>query len=595
MSYLHFPLLFLAVALFLLPGTARAQSISTSATYTLLPAESGTGGGAVTNDGQTIAIDTATGNSITGGVSHATINGVQEKAGYTGQLYDGVSLVLAADPGTSVTGGGTLQLSATITLDDDTTLETSKLAWETVSGPISDIDGMGLLSAGYPNTNAAATVRGTFGLLSETLGLSIDALAPDPYTFSLDDLGGTGPYRVLFGDSPTSMTETSPGGSTFNPGPLVPGQTYYWQVFDSTNTSLTPGSDGIVRLLAGQDLELLKVDDAGNPADLSGYGAVAAPYWIGSFELTNRQYAKFLNAVAGTDPNDLFAPLMASNPVGGIERFGPTGAYTYATKTNMADKPVNFVSFWSVCRYCNWLHNGLPNGAQGPATTEDGAYDLTDPTALTNNTVVRKAGAKYHIPNQDEWDKAAYYDPRTAAQNGPPGDDHYWLYPTVSDTPPTVATADASGHIDNDTDPVANYNSGADWNALNGNVTTVGSGGIGATSYYGGSDMAGNVREMLEDIDGLDRLVRGGDYAGDETTLASTDSAAARLFSPSAVAASTGIRVAALESSPTPPVVSSPVNTALRLKYVKLIKKLKKQAKKAKKANKRPKVEFIRK
>lgn len=588
--------LFLTLLLSLSVGLQVANAADpTSATYTLLPAESGTGGGAVTNDGQTIAIDTATGNSITGGVSHATINGVQEKAGYTGQLYDGVSLVLAADPGTSVTGGGTLQLSATITLDDDTTLETSKLAWETVSGPISDIDGMGLLSAGYPNTNAAATVRGTFGLLSETLGLSIDALAPDPYTFSLDDLGGTGPYRVLFGDSPTSMTETSPGGSTFNPGPLVPGQTYYWQVFDSTNTSLTPGSDGIVRLLAGQDLELLKVDDAGNPADLSGYGAVAAPYWIGSFELTNRQYAKFLNAVAGTDPNDLFAPLMASNPVGGIERFGPTGAYTYATKTNMADKPVNFVSFWSVCRYCNWLHNGLPNGAQGPATTEDGAYDLTDPTALTNNTVVRKAGAKYHIPNQDEWDKAAYYDPRTAAQNGPPGDDHYWLYPTVSDTPPTVATADASGHIDNDTDPVANYNSGADWNALNGNVTTVGSGGIGATSYYGGSDMAGNVREMLEDIDGLDRLVRGGDYAGDETTLASTDSAAARLFSPSAVAASTGIRVAALESSPTPPVVSSPVNTALRLKYVKLIKKLKKQAKKAKKSRNSGKAKKIKK
>lgn len=563
---------------------AVASPTSSGSDVSLLPDDSLTSGGRVS--GGNITADISVGGAISGGVSNLTTNNVEVKAGYTGQLYDGVSMVLATAPGTSVTGGGTLQLSATVTLDDDTTLETSTLTWETVSGPIAGIDGTGLLSAGFPNTSSAATVRGTFDLLSETLGLTVNPLAPDPYTFSLDELGGTGPYRVLFGDSPTSLTESNPTGSTFNPGPLVPGQTYYWQVFDSTNANLTPGGDGIVRLLAGQDLELLKVTDPGNPADVSGYGAVAAPFWIGSFELTNRQYAAFLNAVAGSDPNGLFDPLMASNPVGGIERFGPAGDYTYAAKTNMAEKPVNFVTFWSACRYINWLHNGLPNGAQGPATTEDGAYDLTDPSALTNNTVVRKAGAEYHLPDQDEWDKAAYYDPRTALQNGPPGDDNYWLYPTLSDTPPTVASADATGNIDNDTDPIANYASGADWNSQSGNVTTVGSGGIGATSFYGASDMAGNVREMLEDIDGTNRLVRGGDFAGEATTLAATDSSAARLFSPFASAAGTGIRVAAFE--PPPPVVApppaSPVNNALRLKYLKLIKKLKGKAKKAKKS-----------
>ena len=558
--------------------------VSTSANFTLLPAEPGAGGGTAASANYSAA--TVSGSAITGGVSNVTTVGVQEKAGYTGQLYDGVSMVLAAAPGTSVTGGGMLQLSATVTLDDDTTLETGTLNWETVSGPVAGIDGTGLLSAGFPNTSTAATVRGTYDLLSETLGLTVNPLAPDPYTFSLDELGGTGPYRVLFGDSPTSLTESNPTGSNFNPGPLVAGQTYYWQVFDATNANLTPGGDGIVRLLAGQDLELLKITDAGNPADVSGYGAVAAPYWIGSFELTNRQYSAFLNAVAGTDPNALFDPLMASNPVGGIERFGPTGSYTYASKTNMADKPVNYVTFWSVCRYTNWLHNGLPNGAQGPNTTEDGAYDLTDPSALANNTVVRKAGAQYHLPNQDEWDKAAYYDPRTAAQLGPPGDDNYWLYPNISDTPPTVATADATGNIDNDTDPIANYDSGADWNAENGNVTTVGSGGIGATTFYGMSDMAGNVREMLEDIDGTNRLVRGGDFASAATALASTDSAAARLFSPIATAAGTGFRVAALEkpTAVTPP--RPPFVNPLKALYANKIAKLKKKFKKVKKKSK---------
>lgn len=45
---------------------------------------------------------------------------------------------------------------------------------------------------------------------------------------------------------------------------------------------------------------------------------------------------------------------------------------------------------------------------------------------------------------------------------------------------------------------MANYDRGADWNGLDGNVTTVGS--AGATSFYGAFDMGGNVAEWIETV-----------------------------------------------------------------------------------------------
>ena len=571
-------------------------SQSGDGTIVLLPAEPGASGGQVS--GGNITAEISFGDAVEGGVSQLSGGGVQAKSNYTGQLYDAVSLALNASPGTSVGAGETVQLAATVTMDDDTTLATGELAWSLVDGPLAGVDANGLVMAGYPNTSSPANVRGVYDLLSATIGLTVLPLPDEPYTLSLGDFGGTGPYEIRFGDDPDNLGTNNVAGNTFDPGALTLGATYYWQVFDSTDANLTPGGSGPVRFLAGPDLELLKIDDGGNPANTDGYGAVADPYWMGSFEVTNQQYSDFLNAVAGTDPNNLYDLRMGNDARGGITRFGNTGDYTYAPRDKMADKPVNFVTFWNACRYCNWLHNGVPNGAQSAATTEDGAYDLTNPAALTANTVARKAGALYHLPDQDEWDKAAYHDPRAAAEGGPAGDDHYWLYPTMSDTPPTPATADLDGNIDNDTDPIANYDSTADWNGQDGHVTTVGSGGLGATSYYGNSDMAGNIREMLEEIDGSNRLLRGGNYTSAATALASTDSPASRLFPPSSSDAYSGFRVAAYE----PPVVQPPVVTpppafdpsaALRVAYNNKIKKLLAKAKKLKKKGKKDKAKKL--
>ncbi|MFY7808318.1 MAG: SUMF1/EgtB/PvdO family nonheme iron enzyme, partial [Fimbriimonadaceae bacterium] len=147
----------------------------------------------------------------------------------------------------------------------------------------------------------------------------------------------------------------------------------------------------------------------GNAADSTGYGSVAYTYNIGTTEVTNAQYAAFLNAVATTDTNALYNNSMAG-PFGGITRSGSPGSYTYATVSGRANNPVNFVSFWDACRFANWLHNGQPTGAQNNATTETGAYTLT--LSGTNaNTITRNAGWLWAVTSENEWYKAAYHQP----------------------------------------------------------------------------------------------------------------------------------------------------------------------------------------
>lgn len=184
----------------------------------------------------------------------------------------------------------------------------------------------------------------------------------------------------------------------------------------------------------------LVVGDAGNasyysPNELGWIGGVAYAYRIQKYEISNNEYAAFLNAVAATDTYNLFNASMASNARGGITRTGSSGSYTYAVKDNMGNKPVNFVTFYSALRYANWLHNDAPTGAQNTLTTEDGAYTFTGATTITT---WRKTGMKYWLPTSHEWAKAAYYDPGKS--------DKWWTYATrYASAPTAISGASATG------------------------------------------------------------------------------------------------------------------------------------------------------
>jgi formylglycine-generating enzyme len=240
-----------------------------------------------------------------------------------------------------------------------------------------------------------------------------------------------------------------------------------------------------------------------NPTKLL-FGSVDYRYRIGTTEVTNAQYTAFLNAKATSDSLGLYDTEMDSSR-GGITRSGVSGSYSYATKANMADKPVNLVSWYDAIRFSNWLHNG-----QGSGDTETGAYTILGGTPEPSNglEITRNPGAKWFLTSEDEWYKAAYYQPALNESDT----DKYWLYPTGSNSEPTVAKVNTVGDIINPETKVANYDQAADWNGQNGNVTTVGTAGPLSESYYGTSDQGGNVWEWNESKLESFRGTRGGSF-----------------------------------------------------------------------------------
>ena len=169
-------------------------------------------------------------------------------------------------------------------------------------------------------------------------------------------------------------------------------------------------------------IDTVPIGNPGNPPDLryiddqhpNGVGSVAYSFNMAKAEVTNSQYVAFLNAVAATDPYGLYSTSMTSTTWGGIVRSGSSGSYSYSVKAPIGEyyswenKPVVWVDWGAAARFANWLNNGQPTGAEDSSTTENGAYTLNGATSQAALVLVnRNPGARWFIPTEDEWYKAA--------------------------------------------------------------------------------------------------------------------------------------------------------------------------------------------
>lgn len=196
-------------------------------------------------------------------------------------------------------------------------------------------------------------------------------------------------------------------------------------------------------------------------------GSVDYRYGIGQLEITVEQYVDFLNTVdpAGRNRHKLYSSTESSTawPRFGQIDFAAGAArgrhYTVASP-QWADKPYGFANFLRSARFVNSLYNGTVLSARKgrangyPAIayrvrlsrqTESGMYEMTDRRAT------RSAKSGFVVPSQDEWIKAAYYDP-----NGG-GTYSYWKYPTNAGVfGDGTATAPAQATLDPTTGDVTN-------------------------------------------------------------------------------------------------------------------------------------------
>ena len=246
-------------------------------------------------------------------------------------------------------------------------------------------------------------------------------------------------------------------------------------------------------------IQWIPVGNPGNANDSrTGHGAVAYNYRIDKYDVTVGQYTAFLNSVAATDTYSLYNVSMAFNMnIAGISQDGSSGSYTYSVIGSSANLPITEVSWGDAARFSNWLQNGQPTGAEGPGTTETGAYTLNG--AITDdalNAVTRNAGATIFIPSENEWYKAAYYGPTLNSGAG-----GYYQFPFSSSAIPTSAMPGSTPNTGNWFDGVTGY-AVTGSKALNSsqNYLTVVGAYTASASPFGAFDMGGDVMQWNETL-----------------------------------------------------------------------------------------------
>ena len=260
-------------------------------------------------------------------------------------------------------------------------------------------------------------------------------------------------------------------------------------------------------------IDFAPIGNAGNAADTTGYGAVGYNYSISTYAISQQQINL---AVANGYSN------------------GTAGNWT-------GSQPATGITWYQAAAYANWLNTS--HGYTAAYNLDAGATTLTvwsQSQAFSlgggNYDLYRNANAHYFLPTENEYYKAAYYDPNKSGGAG------YWLYATGSDTAPTaVASGTAAGTAVYD-----GYNTGVA--SVPASVDQA-----GGLSPYGTMGQTANVSEWNESAyfggynASEDRVFRGGIWLNPSSILQSSFRGNAN---PSITVDSIGFRVAEVVPEP---------------------------------------------
>jgi formylglycine-generating enzyme len=228
-------------------------------------------------------------------------------------------------------------------------------------------------------------------------------------------------------------------------------------------------------------IDFVNIGNAGNAADTTTYGAVPYEYRASTYEITQDAITK---ATASGMANVT------------------AGAWT-------GNQPAANISWYEAAAFVNWLNTSTGNQAAYNLTFS-GSWSMTlwssaDAWQLGGENLYRHKDTFYFLTSENEWYKAAYYNPDGS---------NYFLYPTASSSVPTaVASGTDAG--------TAVYDSVASVPAI---VDSA-----GGLSPYGTMGQGGNVYEWNESaFDGSNnspsenRAFRGGDWSDFEINLRSS-------------------------------------------------------------------------
>ena len=286
---------------------------------------------------------------------------------------------------------------------------------------------------------------------------------------------------------------------------LAAGLTSFAGTAKAQTTSQTFGSNGNTFTLDFQT-----IGNAGNAADTTGYGAVNYNYSIGTYDISVNQF----NAAS-------------ANGVLGLGNGYWSG-----------DQPAAKVSWYQAAAFVNWLNTSTGHQAAYNLTYSGGAYTQalwqSGDSGYDASNPFRNSLALFVLPSENEWYKAAYYNPANSSYN---------LYPTGNSEP----TAVASGTVAN----TAVF-SGNDVNPRQPASVTQ----AGGLSPYGTMGQGGNIHQWEESAftaantdPAVGRVIRGGSWGDISYFL---QSSYPYYFAPSLQSSAIGFRVAEVGAVPEP-------------------------------------------